>query len=157
MRKRTIRHLLAGAALLGLILTGCGPALAEMVSIAGNDVNMRSGPGTGYRVMWQLGEGFPLMVLKRSGSWLRVKDFEGTIGWVHKGVVNKTPHMIVKVHKNSDKRIHIRNGPGTNHRIIGKAYYGVVFATLEQKNGWVRVKHQQGITGWVKRTLLWGW
>ncbi len=131
-------------------------AIAEMVSISGNNVNMRSGGGKKYRVIWKLDSGFPLKVLRRSGSWIRVQDFEGTIGWVSKKVVNRTPHMIVKVHKKSRKQINVRSGPGTNNRIVAKAYYGVVFKTLKQKNGWVKVQHEKGVTGWVKRSLLWG-
>jgi SH3-like domain-containing protein len=131
-------------------------AQAKMLSIIGNDVNMRSGPGTNYRVMWELGNGFPLKVLKKKGSWYRVSDFEGTIGWVHEDVTTPTHHMIVKVHKNSKRRINVRSGAGTKYRIIAKAYYGVVLETLQQKHGWVQVKHEKGVTGWVKRSLLWG-
>jgi len=130
---------------------------ARMVSISGNNVNMRSGAGTKYRVIWELSSGFPLKVLRRSGSWIRVKDFEGTIGWVNKKVVNNKPHMIVKVHKKSKKRINVRSGPGTHNKIVAKAYYGVVFTTLKRKNGWVKVRHDKGVTGWVKRSLLWGY
>ena len=139
-----------------IALAICSTAQAKMLSITGNDVNMRSGPGTNYRVMWELGNGFPLKVLKKKGSWYRVSDFEGTIGWVHEDVTTSTPHMIVKVHKNSKKRINVRSGAGTKYRIIAKAYYGVVLETLQQKHGWVEVKHEKGVTGWVKRSLLWG-
>ncbi|RUM34705.1 MAG: peptide-binding protein [Desulfobulbus sp.] len=139
-----------------LLTAGVGSALAEMVAIKGNDINMRSGAGKKYKVLWKLGNGFPLKVLRRSGSWLRVQDFEGTIGWVHKGVTSKSSHMIVKVHKKTKKKINIRSGPGTNKRIVAKAYYGVVFRTIKQKNGWVKVQHGSSVTGWVKRSLLWG-
>lgn len=140
-----------------LLVFSTGTALAKMVSINGNDINMRSGPGKKYKVIWKLGDGFPLKVLKHSGNWMRVQDFEGTIGWVHKGVVNRTPHMIVKVHKKTKKRINVRSGPGTNKRIVAKAYYGVVFRTLAQKSGWVKVRHGRKVTGWVKRSLVWGY
>jgi len=143
--------------LISIIALGiCSTAQAKMLSIAGDDVNMRSGPGTNYRVMWELGNGFPLKVLKKKGGWYRVSDFEGTIGWVHQDVTSKTPHMIIKKHKNSKKRINIRSGAGTKYRIVAKAYYGVVLKTLKQENGWVKVEHEKGVTGWVKRSLLWG-
>lgn len=151
-KKKTIFLLL----LLSLCVLQATAAVAEMVSIAGNNVNMRSGAGTKYKVLWKLGSGFPLKVLRRSGSWIRVQDFEGTIGWVSKKVVNRQPHMIVKVHKKSRKQINVRSGPGTNNRIVAKAYYGVVFKTLKRKNGWVKVRHEKGVEGWVKRSLLWG-
>lgn len=140
-----------------LLMFNVSTAMAEMISIKGNNINMRSGAGTKYKVMWKLGSGFPLKVLKRSGRWIRVSDFEGTIGWVHRDVVTKTPHMVVKVHKKTKKRINVRSGPGTNNRIVAKAYYGVVFKTLQRKSGWVQVEHEKGVRGWVKRSLLWGY
>lgn len=146
--------------LLAFFLFSVAPVLsvhAEMLSISGNEINMRSGPGTKYRVLWTLGQGFPLEVLKRTGDWYRVRDFEGTIGWVQRDVVTNTPHMIVKTNKNTRKQINIRSGPGTSYQVVAKAHYGVVLKTLEQKNGWVKVQHEQGITGWVQRNLLWGW
>ena len=156
MTKKIFRSVIILGTVL-LVTLYASTSLADMVSIDGDDVNMRSGPGTKYKVLWELGNGFPLMVLKRSGQWLRVRDFEGTIGWVHRDVTQKTPHMVVKVHKNSKKRINVRSGPGTKYRIVAKAYYGVVFKTLSQKNGWVNVQHEKGVTGWIKRSLLWGW
>ncbi len=34
-------------------------------------------------------------------------------------------------------------------KIVGKAYYGVVFKMLRQKSDWVEVQHESGLTGWV--------
>jgi len=64
---------------------------------------------------------------------------------------------VVKVNKNKAKRVNVRSGPGTNHDIVGKAEYGVVFETLERRGGWVKVRHEDGLTGWILRSLLWGW
>ena len=133
-----------------------GAVLAfEMVSVKKDNVNMRSGPSTKRKVLWKLGQGFPLKVLKRSKEWMRVQDFEGTVGWVHKSVVNRSRHMIVKVYKKSRKKINVRSGPSLKKKVVAKAYYGVVFKTLDQKSGWVKVSHGK-IKGWVKRSLLWG-
>jgi SH3-like domain-containing protein len=130
--------------------------LAEMVSISGDDVNLRSGPGTKFGVKWRYGSGFPLRVLEKKGEWLKVEDFESDTGWLHKSLVGKSGHMIVKVNRDSDGRINIRSGPGTNFKVIGMAHYGVVFRTLKQQRGWVQVRHESGLEGWVERSLLWG-
>lgn len=125
----------------------------QMVSVTGEKVNMRSGPGTTKAILWELGEGFPLRVLRTKGKWLKVTDFENDEGWIHKDFVNRTPHMIVK-----KQLVNIRSGPGTRYQLVGKANYGVVFKTIKYgKNGWVKVKHENGLIGWVKRNLLWGW
>jgi SH3-like domain-containing protein len=135
---------------LTVLFVAAGPVAAKMVAVKNENVNMRSEPSLQSRVLWKLGKGFPLKVLRRSGNWYRVQDFEGEKGWVHRNVVNRTGHMIVKKQK-----INIRNRPTTRSRIVAKANYGVVFKTLRQQSGWVKVRHEN-ITGWIKRTLLWG-
>lgn len=139
-----------------LCLLFCFPvslALAEMVSISGEKVNLRQGPGTKYKIIWELGEGYPLRVLQKKGSWLKVKDFEGDSGWIFAKLTTKKPHLVVK-----NDLINIRKGPGDDAKIIGKARRGVVFKTIERRtDGWVKVRHETGLTGWVQRNLLWGW
>jgi len=135
---------------LALLTLHTAAALAEMVAVRNEDVNMRSSASTSSKVLWRLGQGFPLKVLKRSGEWLQVRDFEGSSGWIHKSVVNRSGHMIVQ-----KRKINIRSSPSTKGRIVAKAGYGVVFKTLEKKKGWVKVK-QDGVTGWVSSGLLWG-
>jgi uncharacterized protein YgiM (DUF1202 family) len=57
-----------------------------------------------------------------------------------------------------NKIINIRSGPGKNYKIIRQAKKGVVFRTLERKKGWVKAHHKESnLTGWIKRSLLWGW
>ncbi len=143
--------------IISIFLFSIAVAHAKMVSISGNQVNMRSGPGTKYSVKWELGRGYPLRVLSSKGNWLRVSDFESDIGWVYKKLTSSSPHLIVKKFKNRKNKINIRSGPGTKYRILGQAYYGVVFKTVKRGRGWVKVKHEDGLTGWVKRDLLWGW
>jgi uncharacterized protein YraI len=57
--------LLAG----GLLLAGAGAANAAIVE---GDLNLRSGPGTGYRVIAVMPAGARVDVLGCSGSWCRV-------------------------------------------------------------------------------------
>ena len=140
-----------------IIITTPGISLAEMLSVKGDKVNLRSGPGKKYIVKWEYGDGFPLVVIKKKGKWLKVKDFEGDQGWIHKNLLVDKPRMIVKVNRNQNQSINIRKQPGTKGKIVGKAYYGVVFTTLKQKSGWVHVKHDTGLQGWIKRSLLWGY
>ncbi|MGB5686362.1 MAG: SH3 domain-containing protein [Candidatus Electrothrix sp.] len=132
-----------------------GPVIARMVAVKNDNVNMRSGPSLDTDVVWKLGIGFPLKVVKKSGDWFQVKDFEGAIGWVHKDVIDRSGHMIVKAQKKNKGKINIRNKPSTRSKVVAQAYYGVVFRTLEQEKGWVKVQHGE-VIGWIKRSLLWG-
>ena len=140
-----------------LFLFSSVPVFAEMMSVKGNKVNLRTGPGIQYKVKWEYGNGFPLLILQKKGHWVKVKDFEGDTGWIYRKLLVDKPMMIVKVNKNRKNKINIRNKPGFDGKIIGKAYYGVVFSTLQQKAGWVKVRHESGLEGWIKRNLLWGY
>ena len=140
-----------------ILSTTPGTSLAEMLSVKGDKVNLRSGPGKKYIVKWEYGDGVPLVVIKKKGKWFKVKDFEGDQGWVHKNLLVDKPRMIVKANRNQNQSINIRKQPGTKGKIVGKAYYGVVFTTIKQRSGWVHVKHDTGLKGWIKRSLLWGY
>lgn len=147
--------LLTVAALCCLLFSPAA-VLAEMVAIAGEDVNMRSGPGTKNEVLWKMGTGFPLEVVKRAGDWLQVKDFEGSTGWVQKNTINTTQHVVVRANKGTDKTINVRSEPSRKAGVVAQAKYGVVFKKLAKKGDWVQVEHGEGVTGWIESSLLWG-
>lgn len=124
----------------------------QMVSVDRPTINMRSGAGTQHDTLWTLSRGYPLQVVGRNGQWLRVRDFENDEGWVYRPLTASKPHFVVKV-----KTANVRSGPGTRHRIVGKVHYGEVLRTLEHRGSWVRVRQEGGPTGWISRSLLWGW
>ena len=131
-------------------------AFAEMVAVKNDNVNMRSGPSTKNEVLWKIGQGFPLQVVKKSGDWIQVKDFEGSVGWVRKDMVSSQSHVVVKANKGSNKSVNIRSAPSTSGDVVATAIYGVVFKVVSQKNGWVQVQHANGVKGWIRQDLLWG-
>lgn len=149
MTHKIPKSLLFAALFIFILVTA---ANAKMVSVSVAKLNLRSGAGTKYAVQWEYGRGVPLRVLQTKGNWYKVQDFENDVGWIYRKMVNRKPHLIVK-----GKQINIRSGPGEEYKLVGKADYGVVFTTLEQKPGWAKVKHEKGLQGWVKRDLVWGW
>lgn len=146
---------LAMACVLALHLQGA--AVARMVSIAGEDINMRSGPGTKQPILWKLGSGFPLEVIAQKGAWLHVRDFEGSTGWVHRKTTQQTAHVIVRANKDNGQQINVRQAPNTDAKIVAQANYGVVFRVLATQGAWINVEHApEGISGWILGSLLWG-
>lgn len=147
------KAIMKSAAVLVLAGASMAPALAQqMVSIRGDTVNMRAAPGQRGEVLWQLGSGYPLKVIGRQGSWLKVSDFENDRGWVASSLTAKAPSFVVK-----SPTANLRAGPGTQYRVVDKASYGDVFRTVEKRKAWVRVRDEGGRKGWIARRLLWGW
>lgn len=144
-----IRKLCAGFIVVLLTAT---LAYAQMVSIARSKVNMREGPGRKYTVIWELGKGYPLKVIERKGKWLKVKDFENDTGWILGKLVNNSAHIVVV-----KERSNMRSGPGVTHKVVGKVVYGEVLRTLKHDKGWVQAKRENGLTGWIRKDMVWGW
>ncbi|MBF6630350.1 MAG: SH3 domain-containing protein [Comamonas sp.] len=138
-------------ATLGLLL-GAAQAQAEFVSIKGNQVNIRKAASTQSEVTWELTKGYPMKVTQKRGNWLKVKDFEGELGWVYKPLTQKTAHHIVKV-----PTANMRSGPGVQHKKLGTLQQHDLLKTLDKKNGWVKGQADNGQVGWISKKLLWGW
>ena len=148
-----IRKLITTALITLTILGLASTVSAKMVAVNADMINLRSGPGTKYQVIWELGRGYPLKVIGSKGQWYRVVDFENDKGWIFKKLVDRSSHFVVK-----SKVVNIRSGAGTKYKIIRQAKRGVVFRTLARRKGWVKIRHEEeNIEGWVKRDLLWGW
>jgi SH3-like domain-containing protein len=147
----TARNLIVAAA---LGLAALMPTWAqELVSVRNANVNLRAAPGLQAEVLWKLAKGYPLQVLERQGNWLKVQDFEGDQGWIAGSVTAGTPHHIVK-----GTSINLRAGPGTQHRVVGKAAYGDVLRTARRQGDWVQVQLPSGKgNAWVASSLVWGW
>ncbi len=52
-----------------------------------NKSNVRSGPGTGDKILFAVDKGIPFKILKRKGNWIRIEHSDGDKGWIHKSLV----------------------------------------------------------------------
>ncbi len=133
-----------------------GTALSETLSVQGEKVNLRTSPDQKAKALWEYGNGFPLEILKKQGEWVFVRDFENDSGWIHKSRLQKSQSVIVKANKAEEKTINVRGSASIDSTIVATAYYGVVFTALEKKGSWLQVRHESGLTGWVKLDFVWG-
>ncbi len=124
---------------------------AEVVSVKKDNVNVRSGPGTEFPVTMELFKGYPLKVVEKKGDWFKINDFENDSGWIFSSLVSSKSTVIV----NGKKSINMRSQPNTTASIVAVVDRGVVLTKLSTQEKWVKVKHSQGITGWIYGPLLW--
>lgn len=141
-----------------VLLTGAlatAPALVqaqEFLSIKGSTVNVRAKPTTQSDIAWELIHGYPVQVIATQDDWLKVKDFEGTLGWVHRPLTAKDPHFLIKANT-----INLRSGPGTQHSVVTKLNKYDIVQTLQKQDKWAKVKTANGEEGWLLESLGWGW
>jgi len=105
-----------------LILLSAGQATAKRLAVSVGKANVRSGPGTKHDILWSVGKYYPLDVLKESGNWYKVRDFEDDEGWIHGSLLKEIPSVTVKA-----PLVNVRKGPGTTHKVLFQAEKGVSF------------------------------
>ena len=49
--------------------------------------NIRSGPGTGNKIIFTVEKGIPFKVLERKGNWIHIEHADGDKGWIHKSLI----------------------------------------------------------------------
>jgi SH3-like domain-containing protein len=125
-------------------------ARAERLAISSDVANIRSGPGTEHDILWKVEKYHPIIIIEKSSSWLRFKDFEGDKGWVHKSLVTKMDTVITK-----NDISNVRSGPGTNNKILFKVEKGIPFKVLTRKGNWIHIEHADGDRGWIHKQLIW--
>ncbi|HDI60652.1 MAG TPA: hypothetical protein ENF48_09955 [Desulfobacteraceae bacterium] len=137
-------------AALAIWLLAAGLAQAERLAVKVPKANVRSGPGTEHAVIWQVEQYYPVKVIERKGAWCLFEDFEGDRGWLHNSLLGKLETVVV-----AKNNCNLRAGPGTDHPVVLVADAGVPFRVLERRGQWLRVRHADGETGWIARTLVW--
>lgn len=141
-----------------LLLTGAlasAPTLAhaqEFLSIKGKTVNIRAKPSTQSEIAWELINGYPVEVIAKQDDWVKVKDFEGPLGWVHKPLTSTEPHFLVKA-----DTVNLRSGPGTSHSVVTKLKKYDIVKTIQKQDEWAKVQTSEGQEGWMLEKLGWGW
>jgi SH3-like domain-containing protein len=124
-------------------------------------LNARRGPGVEHPTLFRYDARVPLYVLNRDAEsgWLYVMDYDGDKSWVSSNLVSLEPYIITQLDDgNSDFReTRFRQGQGTDHPVAFTSERGVVYRVLEEKDGWLRVEHEDKSIGWVSARIVFGW
>ncbi len=144
---------LAGPPALMAAGKGTGLPLPRFVSLRANEVNLRTGPGVQYPVDWvYLRQSLPVEIIAEYGTWRKVRDWQGTQGWVHQSMVAGLRTFIVTGGTRTVRRKGDAGSPAVatlEAGVIGK------LLSCPDLNGWCRVE-VDGNKGWLRRVDFWG-
>ncbi len=128
-----------------------GLPLPRFVSLRSGEVNLRTGPGTRYPIDWiYRRRGLPVQVIDEFDTWRRVRDHQGTEGWMHRSMLAARRTVIVT---GTRPLLHRRPDPASP----GLAYLeaGVIAGFVGCDGAWCRVDGR-GFEGWLGRPEVWG-
>lgn len=114
-------------------------------------LNVRSGAGTGYRVVGSLSNGQQVTVYEETNGWSRIGDNQ----WVasqylvsnnsgsQSGSRSSSKYVLGR-YKVTASKLNVRTGAGTNNRVKKTYKKGTIFDTYELKGSWARTP-----SGWI--------
>lgn len=122
---------------------------ATMLCVSTPRANLRVGPGTNYRKSWEVNQFMPLEQLSRRGAWVRVRDVDGDIHWVHQRLVSTSQRCVTV----SNDKANIRKKPSTRAAKWFTVERYTSFKRTGQQGQWVRLEYE-GEVMWVFKNLV---
>ena len=110
-------------------------------------------PSISSKKVLLLSQSYPVEVVVNLGEWLKVRDAQGSMNWVEaKQLSTKRSVMVTK------NLTEMRSRPEVASDLVATLEKEVVLELMDAKasNGWLKVKHRDGLTGFVLVSSTWG-
>ena len=130
-----------------------GLPLPRFASLRAGEVNVRTGPGVQYPVDWVFQrQGLPVEVIAEYRTWRKIRDWQGTQGWVHQSLLAGKRNVIVVGGTRT-----LLAKPEPDGRAVAQLEAGVVASLVSCPEGsaWCRIEID-GFDGWLRRVDFWG-
>ena len=142
-----------------------GLAIPRFVSLKAGAVNLRVGPGRKYAISWLYKKrGLPVEVIQEFDRWRRVRDSQGTTGWVlHSLLSSRRTALVAPWDREFNDQGHVinaalhdgKNSATKDAYTSARLQAGLLVDIRECSNGWCSVEAQETST-WVEQEKLFG-
>ncbi len=128
-------------------------AYAEFRSVAFAKTILYEAPSATTKRVYLVGEGYPLEIIVNLGDWLKVRDPYGTLSWAESKNLQSKRTVIVKVDK-----ANIYKDPESKSALVATIEKDVVIELSDPliANGWIKVRYQQDLDGYIQTSQVWG-
>ncbi len=130
-----------------------GLPLPRFAAINKTHANVRRGPGADYPLLYQYQRrSLPLEIIAEYGQWRKVRDHEGSEGWMHVRLLRGSRTVILRQAANA---LRLRNRPDATAGVVALVQAGAIGRLEDCEAAWCEVDlgdHE----GWLHRDMLWG-
>lgn len=125
---------------------------AEYRSIMPQKAIAYDAPSVASKKLYVMAQGYPVEVIVDLGAWLKVRDQRSGLSWVEGKDLEKK--RMVLVTDNAD----IKAAGSAEAKLLATVEKNVVLELVSPNinKGWVKVKHQDGVTGYIQSSVVWG-
>lgn len=138
---------------------GSTPAqkIPRFVSLRSDKVEVRQGPSREHPVVWTFTRaGLPVEVTAEFDNWRRIRDADGSEGWVLQGRLSKRRTGLVAPWENGkSKTFDLFARVGGTGEVKAKIESGVLVALKSCDGTWCRILVND-VEGYLKQEVLWG-
>jgi len=132
-----------------------GLPVPRFVSLKPDKVNVRAGPTRTHDVTWQYTRsGLPVEITAESDNWRRIRDWEGSEGWVYHTLLSGRRTALV-ISKSKDELVPLFNAADDQSRVVARLQPGVA-ASVRRCTGRFCQVSGTGFDGWIPQERLWG-
>jgi SH3-like domain-containing protein len=125
---------------------------ARFQVLRSDKVNVRAGPATSYPIDWVFTKkGMPVEIVASFDTWRKIRDVEGTEGWVHQGMLAGRRAVIVQGREPKPLRTAAQTGAAP----VATLEPGVIGRLLRCDPVWCEVR-VDSYRGWMTHEELWG-
>ena len=137
-------------------LGASGLRLPRFVSLKSNRVNVRKGPSLEHPVAWEFKRlGLPVEVVDEFEHWRRVRDSDGSEGWVFHSLLSGRRTALVTPWDKDNSSIPLYSRASTSSTVIARLESGVLGSLLACEDEWCSFSLDT-VTGWIEKAKLWG-
>ncbi len=127
-------------------------AQIEYFSIAENAVVMYDAPSLKADKLFVASLHLPVEAVVNVEDWVKVRDSSGNLAWVEKKALSQQRYVVVTV-----ALADIHESADINSALVFQAEENTALEWLDSNTtGWVKVRHTDGQTGYVKVNQVWG-
>ncbi len=145
-------HQLVLPAALWLAAAGGAAGAADFKSVGPGPAVMYDAPAQKSRKLYVAPAGMPVEIVFANGEWTRVRDAAGDLSWMESRSLSPRRTFIVEV-----AQLSARSSATDTAPVVFTAAKGVLLELAEPiSSAWIKVRHRDGETGYVKSTDVWG-
>ena len=134
-------------------------ASGQIGTVTATSLNVRSGAGTNYKVLFSVKKNEQVNITQTSNGWYKIKTSTGKQGWASADYIkinstsssNQSTSSTTKVVNTNG--LNMRNGAGTSYRVITVLNKGIKVEVISESNGWSKIKYD-GRLGYVASRYL---
>ena len=140
---------IAGAVL--LLATAASHAV-DFKTVGAAPVILYDAPSAKGGKLYVAPRGMPLEVVLSYGEWVKVRDASGEMAWTEAKGLSAKRNVVARA-----ANLKVRASPDDTASAILLVDKGVLLEMSEQaSSGWVKVRHKDGQSGYVKTSEVWG-